>query len=158
MAALKHGDEAPDFDLEGPDGSRVWLSDFRGRQVVVYFYPKDNTPGCTTEAIDFSALAAQFAAADTAVIGISPDSARVHQGFCNRFALNLLLVSDPEHIAAKAYGAWGRKTLFGRKYMGFIRSTFLIGPDGRVAEAWPNVRVHDHAQTVLQAAVDLAKA
>jgi peroxiredoxin Q/BCP len=146
------GKKAPAFDLPTDGGGRVRLSDFAGRKVVVYFYPQDNTKTCTLEAIDFSRAAGAFAAVHTAVVGISPDSVRKHDNFKKKHGLDVILASDPEHSAIDAYGVWGEKTTFGRTYMGVERATFLIGPDGRIAEAWRKVRLAGHVEAVLAAA------
>jgi peroxiredoxin Q/BCP len=145
------GERAPDFALETVDGT-VRLSDFAGRKLVLYFYPKDDTPGCTTEAIDFSGLSDRFAAADTAVLGVSKDSLRSHERFAAKHNLAVRLASDPDGTVIEAYGAWVEKSMYGKKYMGIDRSTFLIGRDGTVAEVWRKVSVKGHAAAVLKAA------
>lgn len=142
------GENAPDFTLETADGP-VRLADFAGRKLVLYFYPKDDTPGCTTEAIDFSALADRFAAADTTVIGVSKDSLKSHERFAAKHGLAVTLGSDPDGTTIEAYGAWVEKSMYGKSYMGIDRSTFLIGRDGRIAAAWRKVKVKGHAQDVL---------
>ncbi len=152
MSELKEGDTAPDFELETDTDGIIRLSDFRGRKVVVYFYPKDNTSGCTQEARDFSDLLDEFARADTVVIGISPDTVRKHANFRARHDLRVMLAADPERQAIEAYGVWKEKSMYGRKYMGVERSTFLVDREGRVARAWRKVRVKGHAEEVLQAA------
>ena len=131
--SLDVGSAAPDFTMETPDGP-VSLSDFAGRKLVLYFYPKDDTSGCTTEAIQFSGLLDRFRAAGAAVIGVSKDSIAKHRKFADKHGLTVTLASDPEGAVIEAYGAWVEKTLYGRKYMGIDRSTFLIGPDGRILE------------------------
>lgn len=151
MAAAE-GKKAPDFDLATDGGGRVRLAGFAGRKVVVYFYPQDNTETCTLEAIDFTKAAGAFAKADTAVIGISPDSVRKHDNFKKKHDLGVILASDPEHSAISAYGVWGEKTTFGRTYMGVERATFLIGTDGRIAGSWRKVRLAGHVAAVLAAA------
>lgn len=151
----KAGDPAPDFALQTDTEGTIRLSDLRGRKVVVYFYPKDNTPGCTMEAIDFSALIDDFAAADTVVIGISPDSVRKHANFRDKKNLKVILAADEDREAVTAYGAWRQKSMFGKTYMGVVRSTFLIDRDGRIARVWPKVKVKGHAAEVLQAARQL---
>ena len=152
MAELQVGDPAPDFELETDTQGTIRLSDFRGRKVVLYFYPKDNTPGCTQEGKDFSELLDDFAAADTVVIGISPDTVRKHANFREKQNLRVILAADPERQAIEAYGVWKEKSMFGRKYMGVERSTFLIDRNGRIARIWRKVKVKGHAQEVLQAA------
>jgi peroxiredoxin Q/BCP len=149
---VKDGGMAPDFELQLNDGKSLRLSSLKGRPVVVYFYPKDDTPGCTTEAKDFSCLLPEFAKAGVEVIGISPDGIASHQKFREKHALEVQLASDPETKVAQAYGAWGEKTNYGKTYMGIIRSTFLVDRTGKVARTWRNVKVQGHAEAVLQAA------
>jgi len=149
------GDKAPDFTLETPDGP-VALADFAGRKLVVYFYPRDDTPGCTTEAIDFSRAADRFAAAGTTVLGVSKDSVKSHARFAAKHDLAVRLASDPDGKAIEAFGAWVEKSMYGKKYMGIDRSTFLVGRDGRVAAVWRKVSVKGHAEAVLAAAEQLA--
>jgi peroxiredoxin Q/BCP len=149
------GRKAPDFDLASDGGGRVRLADFAGRKVVVYFYPADNTETCTLEAIDFTRASKAFAAADTAVVGISPDSVRKHDNFKAKHRLGVALASDPDHAAIGAYGVWGEKMMFGRKYMGVERATFLVGRDGKVAAEWRHVRLAGHVEAVLAAAREL---
>ena len=155
MAELETGDLAPDFELETDTQGTIRLSDFRGRKVVLYFYPKDNTPGCTQEGKDFSDLLDEFAAADTVVIGISPDTVRKHANFRERHGLRVILAADPERKAIEAYGVWKEKSMYGRKYMGVERSTFLIDREGRIARIWRKVKVKGHAREVLEAAREL---
>lgn len=149
MSAVE-GSPAPDFDLETPDG-RVKLADFGGQTVVLYFYPKDDTAGCTKEAQEFTSLASDFAQAGVTVIGVSKDSVASHKKFTAKYDLNVKLASDPDGAVIERYGAWVEKSLYGRKYMGIDRSTFLI-KDGKVAKVWRKVRVPNHAQQVLEAA------
>jgi peroxiredoxin Q/BCP len=149
MATLEAGDRAPAFTLPDQDGKKVSLKDFAGRPVVVYFYPADDTPGCTKEACQFNDNLRAFARADVTVIGISPDGADKHVKFRTKYGLGFPLLSDPEHKVMEKYGAYGEKTLYGRKTVGVIRSTFLIGPDGKVARAWHHVRADGHAEKVL---------
>jgi peroxiredoxin Q/BCP len=148
------GDPAPDFRLDTSDG-QAGLADFRGRKLLLYFYPKDDTSGCTTEARDFSALADAFAAADTAVLGVSRDTVAAHQRFAAKHDLKVRLGSDPDTAVIAAYGAWVEKSMYGRKYMGIDRSTFLIDRDGRIAAIWRKVKVPGHAAAALKAAQDL---
>lgn len=155
MSELATGDKAPDFTLPRNGGGTVSLSDFKGRKVVLYFYPKDNTQGCTTEALEFSALADSFAQRDTVIIGVSPDSVRSHDGFVSKHGLNLVLASDMEKKVCEAYAVWVEKSMYGRKYMGVERSTFLIGPDGRIVETWNKVKVAGHAEAVLAKAGEI---
>ena len=150
MTDVTEGAPAPDFDLETPDG-RVKLADFTDRTLVLYFYPKDDTAGCTKEAQDFTALAPEFAKAGVTVIGVSKDSIAAHRKFAAKYDLGVKLGSDPEGATVERYGSWVEKSLYGRKYMGIDRSTFLI-KDGRIARIWRKVRVPNHAQQVLEAA------
>ncbi len=152
MSAPEAGDPAPDFELETDTHGTIRLSDFRGRKVVVYFYPKDNTSGCTQEAKDFSELLPEFEKADTVVIGISPDTVRKHANFRAKHDLKVILAADPERQAIEAYGVWKEKSMYGRKYMGVERSTFLIDREGRIARVWRKVKVKGHAEEVLEAA------
>lgn len=148
---LKIGDEAPKFSLPKDGGDVIRLADFTGRPVVVYFYPKDDTAGCTSEAIDFSRLKPEFDKAGAAVIGISPDSARKHDKFKAKHELSIALAADEERKAIEAYGVWVEKQMYGRSYMGVERATFLVGRDGRIAAIWRKVRVKGHAEAVLEA-------
>ena len=152
MAELSAGDKAPVFALEADDGSLFRLADHKGSKLVLYFYPKDDTQGCTLEAIDFTKAARAFAAADTKVIGVSPDTTASHCKFRDKYELGVTLLADPERKAIEAYGVWAEKSMYGRKYMGVDRSTFLIGPNGRVAQAWRHVKVAGHVEEVLAAA------
>ena len=149
---LDAGAKAPDFTLTGDDGRKVSLADFRGRKLVLYFYPKADTPGCTREAIAFSALKPKFAKADTAILGVSADPVKAQDAFKRKHGLAIALASDETHKMLGAYGVWGEKSMYGRTYMGITRATFLIGPDGRIARAWPKVKVDGHAEEVLAAA------
>ncbi len=150
-AAPTVGDIAPDFDLAADGGGRARLADHKGKAVVLYFYPKDDTSGCTKEAQGFSEKAADFAKAGATVIGVSKDSVASHDKFKAKYGLNLILASDPEGDVIARYGAWVEKSMYGRKYMGIDRSTFLIGPDGVVRQAWRSVKVPGHVDTVLKA-------
>ncbi len=138
---LQKGEKAPDFTLKDANGRDVSLSDFKGSWVVLYFYPKDNTSGCTKEAIDFSSLLSEFEGLGAKVIGISPDSEKSHEKFIEKHDLKVLLLSDPSKEVLKAYGAWGKKKNYGREYEGVIRSTFLINPQREIVKSWKNVRV-----------------
>lgn len=149
--ALKIGDEAPDFDLATDGDGRVRLSDLRGKPVVVYFYPKDDTPGCTKEAQAFTALMPEFAARGVRVIGISPDAVTAHGRFRAKYDLTVTLASDVDKTVVEAWGVWVEKSNYGRKYMGVERTTVLVGADGRVAAVWPKVKVAGHAEAVLKA-------
>ena len=148
---LTEGMTAPDFSLPADGGGTVSLADYRGKKVVLYFYPKDNTPGCTTEACNFRDDYSEIAAAGAAVIGISPDTVQSHDRFKLKHSLPFVLLSDPDHLVAEAYGVWREKKMFGRDYMGIIRSTFIINPDGKVAKIFSKVRVKGHSRQVLAA-------
>jgi peroxiredoxin Q/BCP len=149
---LKEGDPAPDFDLPGSGGKRIALASFAGKNLVLYFYPKDDTSGCTAEAIDFNALRGEFAKAGAEVVGMSPDSVAKHEKFRTKYELSLPLAADEGKETLQAYGVWVEKSMYGRKYMGVERSTFLIGKNGRIAKMWRKVKVPGHAQEVLAAA------
>ncbi len=147
------GDPLPDLPLTAPDGSVVKPSDFAGRKLVVFFYPKDDTPGCTTENKDFSALADEFAAAGTALLGVSKDPPKKHEKFIAKHGLAAPLASDAEAGGlSDALGIWTEKSMYGRTYMGMERTTYLVGADGRIAQVWNKVKVKDHAAQVLAAA------
>ena len=146
---VNEGDLAPEFALPDADGKTVELSSFRGRYVVLYFYPKDDTTGCTKEAINFTALKDEFEALNAIVIGISPDSAKSHGKFRDKHSLDVVLLADEEKPAIQAYGVWAEKKMYGKAYMGVERSTFLIGPDGRILSAWRGVKMPGHAEAVL---------
>jgi peroxiredoxin Q/BCP len=149
------GDKAPDFDLPTESGDRVKLSRLRGKPVVLYFYPKDDTSGCTLEAKDFSRLAKDFRKAGVEVIGVSPDSVESHQKFHKKYGLDVRLAADADKEVAGAYEVWVEKSMYGRKYMGVERSTFLIDKRGRIARSWHKVKVPGHAEEVLAAALAL---
>lgn len=152
MAELTPGVEAPQFTLPADGGGTVRLAELRGKIVVLFFYPQDNTETCTAEAIDFSGYHDAFKAAGAVVLGISPDSLKKHANFKKKHGLTTPLVADEAREAIEAYGVWGEKTMFGRKYMGVIRSTFLIDRKGKIARIWRNVRVSGHAEEVLESA------
>ncbi|MFN3746017.1 MAG: thioredoxin-dependent thiol peroxidase [Hyphomicrobiaceae bacterium] len=154
---VEKGAKAPSFRLPMDDGGTISLSDLAGRPAVIYFYPKDDTPGCTAEAKDFTRLAPAFEAAGVAVIGISPDSVKKHQKFREKHGLGIRLAADEDHAVAERFGVWVEKSMYGRKYMGVDRATFLIDAKGRVAEAWHKVKVPGHADEVLAAARRLSK-
>jgi peroxiredoxin Q/BCP len=137
---LSPGDRAPDFELPADDGSTVRLADLRGRRVVLYFYPKDDTPGCTAQACSLRDAQADFDKAGATVLGVSPDSVESHARFRDKYALGFRLLSDPDHSTADAYGAWGEKTNYGKTSMGIIRSAFVIGEDGKIVLAKHNVK------------------
>ena len=150
------GDHVPDIALATPDGGSVKPSDFAGRKLVLFFYPKDDTPGCTTENRDFSALKAEFDAAGVALLGISKDPPGKHAKFAAKYALTAPLASDPETDGlADALGIWVEKSMYGRTYMGMERTTFLVSADGRIAQVWRKVKVKGHADEVLAAAAAL---
>ena len=146
---LQIGDTAPDFCLPNQDNEEVCLRDLQGSWVVLYFYPKDNTPGCTTEALDFTALKSEFEKEGAIILGVSPDSVKKHQNFIAKKELGITLLSDEDKEVLKKYGVWQLKKNFGKEYMGVVRSTFLIDPDGKIAYIWPKVKVKGHAQEVL---------
>jgi len=153
--ALDAGAKAPDFTLVRDGGGKVSLKDFKGRKLVLYFYPKADTPGCTREAIAFNALKGAFAKADTAILGVSADPVKAQDAFKKKHDLAIALASDETHKMLTDYGVWGEKSMYGRTFMGVIRATFLIGADGRIARAWPKVKVDGHAEDVLKAAQSL---
>jgi thioredoxin-dependent peroxiredoxin len=154
MAAtpLKEGVKAPPFALPRDGGGSTSLADFKGKKLVLYFYPKADTPGCTRESIAFSELRAAFSRAGTEVIGISADPVKAQDAFNKKHKLSVALLSDETHEMLEAYGAWGKKSMYGRTFMGIVRMTVLIGPDGKIARIWPKVRVDGHAEEVLAAA------
>jgi len=146
---LKAGDPAPDFALSDQHGGTVRLSDLKGRKVLVYFYPRADTPGCTTQACGLRDVAGQIG--DTAVIGISPDKPAAQQKFDTKYGLGFPLLSDEDHAVAEAYGAWGERSMYGKKYMGIIRSAFLVDAGGQVEQAWPRVSPKDTPTNLLKA-------
>jgi peroxiredoxin Q/BCP len=152
MARLEAGQPAPDFSLEADDGSTVDLASLRGTTVALYFYPKDDTTGCTAQACEFRDMRADYDAAGVRVIGVSPDPLKSHVKFRDKHDLPFTLLSDPEHTAAEAYGVWVEKSMYGRTYMGIERSTFVIGPDGVLKEALYKVKPKGHAASVLELA------
>jgi peroxiredoxin Q/BCP len=146
---LAEGTIAPDFALPADGGGEITLSDYRGRKVVLYFYPKDDTPGCTTEACSFRDDHALLLAAGAVVLGVSPDPVKSHDRFKRKFSLPFALLSDVDHQVAEMYGAWGEKVAYGKTSMGIIRSTFIIDEDGRIAKVFPKVKAEGHSQEVL---------
>lgn len=146
---IELGQKAPDFS-SNQDGKLVSLNDFLSSWLILYFYPKDDTPGCTTEAKDFTELSPEFNQLGAKIIGISPDSEKSHCRFTEKHNLLIQLLSDPEHQIAEAYGVWGLKKFMGKEYMGIIRSTFLIAPNGELAYIWKNVKTKGHATSVLK--------
>ena len=149
---LAEGARAPEFSLPRDGGKSVSLADFAGEKLVVYFYPRADTPGCTRESMDFSRLAKDFAAARTKVIGVSADPVRAQDAFRDKYDLSVPLVSDEARSMIKAYGAWGEKSMYGKTFEGIIRTTVLVGADGRVQRVWRHVKVDGHAEQVLEAA------
>jgi len=149
---LKPGDKAPNFTLTSDEGKPVSLSDFRGKQVVLYFYPKASTPGCTIEACDFRDLRPKFAKQDIVVLGVSADPVKALVSFKTKQKLNFPLLSDPDHKMIESYGVWRMKKFMGRSFKGIVRSTFLIGKDGKIEQLWDGVRVKGHAAEILSAA------
>lgn len=154
---LKPGDPAPDFTATATDGSTVRLADFAGRYVVLYFYPRDNTPGCTTEACSFRDAHAGFTKRKAVVLGVSTDDAASHRKFQEKFHLPFTLLTDTDQALVNAFGVWGDKVFMGRKFKGTHRVTFLIGPDGRIRHVWPKVKAEGHADEVLTVLDSLAK-
>ncbi|WP_080672184.1 peroxiredoxin [Bradyrhizobium japonicum] len=154
-ASLAEGQKAPAFRLPRDGGDVVTLADYAGRKLVLFFYPRADTPGCTREAIDFTRLAGAFAAAGTAVLGISADPLRAQEKFRDKHGLGVPLISDEQHEMLEAYGAWGEKSMYGKSFLGILRTTILVGADGKVARIWRNVRVDGHADAVLEAARSL---
>jgi peroxiredoxin Q/BCP len=148
---LKVGDVAPGFNAGTSGGGRISLADFKGKSVVLYFYPRDDTPGCTKEACAFRDGFAAFKQKGAVVLGVSPDSVKSHDKFAEKFKLPFTLVADDDKKIVNAYGVWGEKVFMGRKYLGVYRVTFLIGPDGRIKQIWPQVKPDEHAAEVLAA-------
>lgn len=152
---VEEGKKAPNFKLPDTDGETVQLSKLKGSPVVVYFYPKDDTSGCTKEALDFTALSKEFAKTGAIVLGISPNDEKSHRKFIDKHELKVRLLADTEKTAAEAYGVWVEKSMYGRKYMGIERSTFLIDKSGKLSRAWRKVKVPGHAEAVLAAVKEL---
>jgi peroxiredoxin Q/BCP len=146
---LEKGTIAPDFTLEASGGGSVSLSDYRGKTVVLYFYPKDDTPGCTTEACNFRDDYSDIIAAGAVVLGVSPDTVKSHDKFTLKYELPFALLSDPEHEVAEVYGAWGEKKMYGRSYMGIMRSTYIIDENGVIVKVFPKVSPKNHSEQVL---------
>jgi peroxiredoxin Q/BCP len=153
MARLEAGQQAPGFSLQADDGSTVDLASLRGGTVALYFYPKDDTTGCTAQACEFRDMRADYDAAGVRVIGVSPDPLKSHTKFRDKYELPFTLLSDPDHVAAEAYGVWVEKSMYGKTYMGIERSTFVIGPDGVLKEALYKVKPKGHAASVLELAI-----
>ncbi|MGM7703301.1 thioredoxin-dependent thiol peroxidase [Pseudalkalibacillus sp. Hm43] len=146
---VKTGEKAPNFTLEANNGEKVSLSDFKGKNVVLYFYPKDMTPGCTTEACDFRDHHSEFSDQNTVILGVSPDPIDRHKKFIEKHDLPFLLLADEDHEVAEQYGVWQLKKNFGKEYMGIVRSTFIIDEDGELVKEWRKVRVKDHVEEAL---------
>ena len=155
MTELATGDKAPAFTLDASNGDKVKLSDYKGRKLVLYFYPKDDTPGCTKQAIAFTDHADAFNAAGADILGVSKDTVAKHEKFIDKHDLGILLASDPDNEMIERYGAWVEKNMYGKKYMGIERSTFLIDEKGKIAEIWRKVRVPGHVEKVLEAVKEL---
>lgn len=155
-AAIDTGNKAPDFSLPASGNEqKISLADFRGKKVVLYFYPKDDTPGCTKEAQEFRDALADFKAANTVILGVSKDSCNAHDKFINKYDLNFSLISDENGELCEAYGTWVEKSMYGKKYMGIERSTFLIDEEGTICQVWRKVSVPGHVEAVLKAAKSL---
>jgi peroxiredoxin Q/BCP len=148
---LKPGDAAPEFTVATSGGGRISLADYRGKNVILYFYPRDDTPGCTKEACAFRDHFADFEKRGAVVLGVSTDAVKKHDKFVGKFKLPFLLLADEDHKIVEAYGVWGEKTFMGIKYVGTSRVTFLIGPDGKIRNIWPKVKPGEHAEEVLAA-------
>ena len=155
---LSEGDAAPDFTLQDENGEPVTLSKLRGETVVLYFYPRADTPGCTTQACGVRDRGADYAEAGARVIGISPDEVEAIAKFAGKYDLGFTLLADPDHAVAEAYGAWGEKSMYGKKYMGTLRTTFIIDPKGKIAKVFPKVQPKKHDALVLKALAELAAA
>ena len=149
---LKIGDAAPSFSLPANGDRTVSLSDYAKRKLVIYFYPKDNTPGCTSEAIDFTAAIKDFDKANTDIVGVSADSVKKHDNFIEKHNLGITLLSDEQQDMLNAYGVWVEKSMYGRNFMGIERATFLVGTDGKIEQIWRKVKVKGHVDAVLEAA------
>jgi peroxiredoxin Q/BCP len=153
--AIKVGDKAPVFKAKDRRGKEHSLKDFKGKWVVLYFYPKDSTPGCTIEAVDFTAMRKDFEKMDATIVGVSPDSEKSHQKFTDKHKLGITLLSDPDKEILEPYGAWAQKKLYGKTFMGVVRSTVLIDPKGKVAHVWPKVKAKGHAEQVKEKLAEL---
>jgi len=152
---LEIGDKVPDFCLPNQDEEEICLRDIKGRWIVLYFYPKDNTPGCTTEACDFTAALPDFEGLHAVVLGVSPDSPKKHRNFIEKKGLKITLLADEEKELCKTFGVWQLKKNYGREYMGVVRSTFIIDPDGKIAAKWEKVRVKGHVEAVKEKLAEL---
>ncbi len=151
MSNLQDGDTAPPISLDTDSGEHFDLSSLKGKNVVLYFYPKADTPGCTTEACEFRDNSQKFSQANTVIVGVSPDASKAQAKFKDKFELPFMLLADVDHKAAEAYGVWKEKSMYGKKYMGVERSTFVIGTDGKIKKIFPKVSVEGHAEEVLAA-------
>ena len=147
---LKLKSKAPSFEIPDQDSTSVTLNDYKGKWLVLYFYPRDNTPGCTTEALGFTAARDDFAALNTEILGVSPDSEKSHCKFIDKHQLKLRLLSDTEHVMLEHYGVWQLKRMYGKEYQGVVRSTYIIDPEGNIAAGWEKVRVKGHVDAVLE--------
>jgi peroxiredoxin Q/BCP len=154
---LEAGDVAPDFTLPDQDGEELKLSSLRGQTVVLYFYPRADTPGCTTQACGVRDRDADYRAAGARVIGVSPDEPEALKKFAGKYDLDFTLLADPDHAVAEAYGSWGEKSMYGKKYMGILRNTYVIDPDGRIAKVLPKVQPKKHDALVLKALAELTQ-
>jgi peroxiredoxin Q/BCP len=152
---VKKGENAPELGLSDQAGEEVKLNEFQGKWIVLYFYPKDNTSGCTLEANDFTSALSDFEKMNVQIIGVSPDSIKSHQNFISKHDLGIRLLSDPEHKVLEKYGAWQKKKLYGREFMGVVRSTFLIDPDGKIVHMWPRVKVKGHVDDVKEKIIEM---
>ena len=155
MTTLKIGDPAPDFCLPDPDRGEICLSDQRDKWVILYFYPKDNTKGCTLEALEFTAAEDEFKKKNAIILAASPDSLRSHTKFRTKHNLTINLLSDPDKVTLEKYGAWQLKKMYGREYMGVMRSSYIIDPEGKIAHIWPKVRVKGHVEAVMEKLAEL---
>ena len=155
MSILQIGDKAPDFCLKDPERGELCLKDFKGKWIVLYFYPKDNTKGCTLEALEFTASEDDFKKKNSVILAVSPDSLQSHSKFREKHSLSINLLSDTEKEALTAYGVWSKKKMYGREYMGVVRSTYLIDPDGKIAYIWPKVKVKGHVEEVMRKIMEL---
>jgi peroxiredoxin Q/BCP len=155
--SIEIGQNAPDFSLKNQDGAEISLRDFKGKWIVLYFYPKDNTSGCTAEACDFTAALPDFKELDAVILGISPDSVKSHQNFIQKQNISFTLLSDEEKEVVKIYDVWKKKSMYGREYMGVERSTFLIDPEGKIVKIWRKVSVKGHSDEVKSILFDLQK-
>jgi peroxiredoxin Q/BCP len=156
LVVLKPGDDAPKFCLSDKDGKKTCLDDFEGKWVVLYFYPKDNTSGCTMEATYFSPAKAQFTKLGAVILAVSPDSLESHCKFADQHGLTITLLSDPQHKVLESYGSWQKKSMYGRQFWGVVRSTFLIDPRGKIRQVWPKVKVAGHVERVKKRLVELS--